>query len=130
MNDDANELYIASGKEVGNAWNVLDDWDEHPAGWYGEAPGFGLFPGPAWFDQNGIDMCANIALEVEKRLKDQHWRTEAPRTHHSQRRKAWVPKKYHLIAQGIAVGIKIGLFIAEQRNKAGTDIVVHTREES
>jgi hypothetical protein len=107
---------IASYDEMKGLWDALDA--DYPTGTLTPPPGHGLYPGPDWFDEQSVSLIANIALELGERLKSEHF------WHHVgvADRPRFSPRRYHLIAQGIAVGIKIGLAIGERRASAGTDV--------
>jgi hypothetical protein len=107
---------IAAYDEMKGLWDELDA--DYPTATLTPPPGAGLYPGPDWFDEDSRSLIANIALELEERLKSEHfWHVLGLAD-----RKRWAPRRYHLIAQGIAVGIKVGIAIAERRQRAGTAV--------
>jgi hypothetical protein len=91
---------IATAEEIAEVWKT-------------QAP-MELIPTREWFDPHGIGYLAHIGSEHDHRLK-REWR----RNHIGRRNRQFYMPVWQLVAEGIAIGIKIGIEIAERRRPAG-----------
>ena len=108
---------IATEDEVGRAWNALDAEGREVIGSLPASAGLSAHRGaslvtrPGQFPKEAVWHMAAIAYEHEEWLKWEH-------KYLLRREKRWRMRPAHLIAEGIAIGIRLGLAIAEARRGA------------
>lgn len=87
--------YVCTADELGDAWNEVGN----------RATMAGK---PEEFEQHARDCIGQMAIDHIGLLRDAH-----PFLVRDGKR--WSPKRWHLVGEGIAIGIKLGILIGERR---------------
>jgi hypothetical protein len=96
---------IVAGKELGKVWSNLPSDD--------------LKPRPGWFDELGFSHISQMALDHIKGLQ-REWQDQQRLLPASERSRRWTVAPWKLVAEGIALGIRIGMEIERKRNANDT----------